>query len=271
MSRTFCPRREFLRFLAASPLMSRAWAQDASAAGDLASPKDALSVMDFEPLARKALPPAHWGYMATGVDDDVTLRMNREAFEHYQLRARRLVDVTKADLKTDVFGATWDMPIYISAVGSQKAFHPEGELATARAAKAKKTMQMLSTVDLDSGGRSGEEPGHAALVSALHAGHVEGYRKAGEAGGGGRLSGTGLDHRSSCGAKYGDSHALHADGQAGLPVVPHQFPHGGPTRSEIEQADVRRAFRRDESAGSDVELRRSAEEADKDEAGPQRD
>ena len=141
MSRTFCPRREFLRFLAASPLMSRAWAQDLPA-----SPKDALSVMDFEPLARKALPPAHWGYMATGVDDDVTLRMNREAFSHYQLRARRLVDVSHADLKTEVFGVTWDMPIYISAVGSQRAFHPEGELATARAAKAKKTIQMLSTV-----------------------------------------------------------------------------------------------------------------------------
>ena len=108
--------------------------------------KEALDIMDFEPLARKALPPAHWGYMATGVDDDKTLRMNREAFDHYQLRARRLVDVTHADLKTEVFGATWDTPIYVSAVGSQKAFHPEGELATARAAKAKKTVQMLSTV-----------------------------------------------------------------------------------------------------------------------------
>src|SRR6202171_3690668 len=84
--------------------------------------------------------------MATGVDDDVTLRMNREGFQHYQMRARRLVDVSKADLRTEVFGTPWDMPIYISAVGSQKAFYPEGELATARAAKAKKTMQMLSTV-----------------------------------------------------------------------------------------------------------------------------
>ena len=144
MSKRVFPRREFARFLAASPLMARAWAQDASAT--ITSPKDALEVMDFEPLARKALPPAHWGYMATGVDGDVTLRANREAFEHYQLRARRLVDVTKADLRTEVLGAAWDWPVYISAVGSQKAFHPEGELATARAARAKKTMQMLSTV-----------------------------------------------------------------------------------------------------------------------------
>src|SRR5262249_8023140 len=88
----------------------------------------------------------HWGYLSTGVDDDVTLRANREAFQHYQLRARRLVDVSKADLKTEVFGSTWELPFYVSAVGSQKAFHPDGELATARAAKAKSAMQMLSTV-----------------------------------------------------------------------------------------------------------------------------
>jgi 4-hydroxymandelate oxidase len=137
-------RRRFLQFLAASPLAARVWAQDQISA--IARAKDAVSVMDFQPLAHKALPPAHWGYLETGVDDDKTLHMNREAFDHYQLRARRLIDVTHADLKTEVFGAAWDTPIYISAVGSQRAFHPEGEVATARAAKAKNTMQMLSTV-----------------------------------------------------------------------------------------------------------------------------
>jgi 4-hydroxymandelate oxidase len=142
MSRVFSARREFLRFIAASPLVAQALAQDLIPV----SAKDALNVLDFEPLARKALPPAHWGYMATGVDDDLTLRVNREAFQHYQLRARRLIDVSKADLKTEVFDAAWDMPIYLSAVGSQKAFHPEGEVATARAAKAQKALQMLSTV-----------------------------------------------------------------------------------------------------------------------------
>src|SRR5712692_5779835 len=143
MNRASNARRDFLRFLAASPLI--AMAQD-SLSPAVATAKDALSVTEFQELARKALPPAHWGYLATGVDDDLTLRMNREAMAHYQLRARRLVPVDKLDLKTEVFGATWDMPIYLSAVGSQKMFHPEGELATARAAKAQKTVQMLSTV-----------------------------------------------------------------------------------------------------------------------------
>jgi 4-hydroxymandelate oxidase len=137
-------RREFLRFMAASPLAVYAFAQDSTPAITRAG--DALSVMDFEPLAHKTLPPAHWGYLSGGVDDDLTVRMNREAFSHYQLRARRLVDATTTDLKVDVFGATWDMPLYVSAVGSQMAFHPDGELATARAARAQKAMQMLSTV-----------------------------------------------------------------------------------------------------------------------------
>ncbi len=142
-------RREFLRFLAASPLIGSAWGQDTAApasASGAASAKEVLSVMDFEPLSRKALPPAHWGYMSTGVDDDVTLRINRDAFQHYQLRARRLVDVSEVDLKTNVFGVAWNMPVYISAVGSQRAFYSDGELATARAAKSKRVVQMLSTV-----------------------------------------------------------------------------------------------------------------------------
>ena len=146
MTNSHSARRDFLRFLAASPLAATAWAQDLASAPPPASAKEVLSVMDFEPLSRKALPPAHWGYMATGVDDDATLHANREAFQHYQLRARRLVDVSEVDLKTIVFGAAWSMPLYVSAVGSQRAFYRDGELSTARAAKAKNVVQMLSTV-----------------------------------------------------------------------------------------------------------------------------
>jgi 4-hydroxymandelate oxidase len=136
-------RRRFLQFAASSPLLAQGFAQAP------ASPKTAaaaLGVMDFEPLAHAALPPGHWGYLSAGVEDDKTVRANREGFEHYQLRPRRLVDASTTDLKTEVFGATWEHPFYLSAVGSQGAFHAEGELPVARAAKAKKTAQMLSTM-----------------------------------------------------------------------------------------------------------------------------
>src|SRR5690348_18034771 len=125
--RVLSARREFLRFLAASPLFA------ADPQGPTA--KDALSVMDFEELAHKTLPPAHWGYMSTGVDDDFTVRANREAMAHFQIRARRLVGAAKPDLTREIFGQKWESPMYLSAVSAQRAFHPEGEIATARAAK----------------------------------------------------------------------------------------------------------------------------------------
>jgi 4-hydroxymandelate oxidase len=137
-------RRRFLQFLAGSPLLSRAWAQQGQP--PLASAKDALNVMEFEEMAHRALPPAHWGYMATGVDDDATLKANIGAFKHIQLRPRRLVDVSKIDLHAELFGVTWDSPIFICPVGGQRAFHPEGEVAVARAAQSKKALQILSTV-----------------------------------------------------------------------------------------------------------------------------
>ena len=135
-------RRRFLRFLAGSPLL--AMAQQKS--GPLADPKDAIDIMDFEAAARQALPPAHFGYLATGVDDDATLQANREGFKRIQLRPRRLVDVRTANLGTELFGTAWETPIVIAPCGSQKAFHPDGELATARAARSRRTLQILSTV-----------------------------------------------------------------------------------------------------------------------------
>lgn len=135
-------RRKFLRLLASSPLLANAWAQDPL---KLTSAKDALSLMDFEAAARRELPPAHWGYMASGVDDDATLKINREGFRHFQLRPRRLVDVSKIDMQTAIFGEVWEAPIFLSPVGGQKMFHPEGEVAVARAAKSKNTVQILSS------------------------------------------------------------------------------------------------------------------------------
>lgn len=111
----------------------------------IASPEQAINVMEFEAVARKKLPPAHFGYLATGVDDDATLRANREGFTRLQIRARRLVDVQKIDMSVRLFGVTWGSPIVLAPVSSQKAFHPNGEIAVAKAARAKGHLQVLST------------------------------------------------------------------------------------------------------------------------------
>ena len=54
-----------------------------------------LNVAEFENLARAKLPPAHWGYLATGVDDDRTVSLNHEAYAHIEIRSRRFFDVSK--------------------------------------------------------------------------------------------------------------------------------------------------------------------------------
>ena len=147
-------RRAFLGFLAASPL---AGGLPDIARTILAAPPhqqrglitevgQALELMDFEPVAKDKLPPAHWGYIATGVDNEDTLRANREGFQRFGLRARRMIDVSKVDLGTTIFGQTFDSPIFICPTGSNKLAHPLGEVAVARAAKSKNALQMLSTV-----------------------------------------------------------------------------------------------------------------------------
>lgn len=136
-------RRRFLRFLAASPLLASEWAQQPTLT--LNSADDVISVLDLEEAARRALTPAHWGYMISGVDDDVTLKRNREGFARFQLRPRRLIDVSKPDLTIEMFGATWQMPIFLCPVGGQRMFNRDGELAVARAANAKRVVQVLSS------------------------------------------------------------------------------------------------------------------------------
>jgi isopentenyl diphosphate isomerase/L-lactate dehydrogenase-like FMN-dependent dehydrogenase len=111
----------------------------------ITSPNEAINVFDFESVAREKLPPAHFGYLATGVDDDATVRANREGFAKFQIRSRRLVDVTHVDTSIELFGTKWTTPIVLAPVAAQKAFHPEGETAAARAAKARGHLLILST------------------------------------------------------------------------------------------------------------------------------
>ena len=70
---------------------------------------------------------------------------DRRHFERFALRARRLVDVSGVDMSVDLLGERWETPIVLSPVGSQKAFHPEGELAAARASSAMPNRIVLVT------------------------------------------------------------------------------------------------------------------------------
>jgi isopentenyl diphosphate isomerase/L-lactate dehydrogenase-like FMN-dependent dehydrogenase len=159
-------RRAFVSFLAASPfyaglgLLGRSFAQTLpqsadgltahagaiAGEGSISRAADALDVFDFEPVAHKNIPPAHWGYLVSGVDGEDTLKANRAAYSRYQLQARRMIDVSKIDLSVELFGQKFNSPIVLCPLGAQRAFHPEGEIAVAKAAKARGHLQILSTV-----------------------------------------------------------------------------------------------------------------------------
>ncbi len=144
-------RRAFLKFLAGSPYVAamgglHAFAQRAPELAEvITDPKQALNVMDFEEAAHRKVLPGHWAYMASGVDDDRTLRANHDGYLHIQLRPRRLRDATKVDLRTELFGTMYNSPIFTCPTGGEGSFHPDGELAVARATKARGTLQMLAT------------------------------------------------------------------------------------------------------------------------------
>ena len=142
-------RRELLKFLAASPLLTSysAFAQEAEEVlGErLTDPSEVINVFEMEAVARRNIPPAHLGYLNTGVDSDNTLRANRDGFTRFQIKPRRLVDVSETDTRVNILGTEASSPIFLCPVGSQGAYHPEAELGTARAAAAKGHHMVLST------------------------------------------------------------------------------------------------------------------------------
>ncbi len=56
------------------------------------------------------------------------------------------MDVSKVDMRVELFGRVWDTPIGLAPAGSLNAFHPNGEVVVARAAAKQKTLQILSTI-----------------------------------------------------------------------------------------------------------------------------
>ena len=139
-------RRQFLAFLAGSPLLAaagldREWltslgatarpdallqaADTVATAGHpvLQPPRitraaDALDVFDFEGVAQQNIPVAHWGYLMTGTDDDGTIAANRAGFDRWTLKPRRLVDVSRIDASMAIFGQRYPTPIIVNPLGS---------------------------------------------------------------------------------------------------------------------------------------------------------
>ncbi len=105
-----------------------------------------LTLADFETAALARLPAGIRDYYRGGANDEVALRENRAAWERWQLHFRVLRDVAERDLSTTVLGQRIDWPVMLAPTAYHRMAHPDGELATARAAAASGTAMVLSTL-----------------------------------------------------------------------------------------------------------------------------
>ncbi len=118
---------------------------------------------DFEPMARAVMEPGAFDYVAGGAWDEVSLAENEAAWRRRRLRPRVLVDVTGLDPSTTLLGSPTAMPVAIAPMAVHGLAHPDGEMATARAAAAAGVPFTLSTTS----SRSIEEVASAAPDGTL--------------------------------------------------------------------------------------------------------
>ena len=107
---------------------------------------EATNMFELEMKARELLPQTLYDYCAGGANDEITLRENRMAYERITLLPRVLVDLSERHTDTTALGVPVSMPILIAPTSFQRLAHPEGEVATVRAAGAAKTLMTLSTL-----------------------------------------------------------------------------------------------------------------------------
>ncbi|MGI9343724.1 MAG: alpha-hydroxy acid oxidase [Gammaproteobacteria bacterium] len=148
-------RRRLLRFVLGSPLVASAaslagwWPGGALARPELAVPdsaRGALDVFQIKAAAQRKMEIAAWHYVVNGADDGKTMAANRDAFDDWQIRARRLIDVSQVDTGVTLFGQQLRSPILLAPCGNQQFVHADGELATARAAAQRGHVMIASTV-----------------------------------------------------------------------------------------------------------------------------
>jgi 4-hydroxymandelate oxidase len=105
-----------------------------------------LNLEELEQAARSVLPQPVYDYYAGGAEDEQTLRANRKAFSRYVLRPRVLVDVSRVNPAIELFGTPLSAPVLIAPTAFQRLAHADGEVATVRAAAARGTVYVASTV-----------------------------------------------------------------------------------------------------------------------------
>ena len=109
------------------------------------TPAVPVAVAELEERAIEAMEPRIANYVGAGAGGEETIRANLEAFRRRKIVPRMLRDVSARDLSTTVLGTTMPAPLLLAPIGVQQGVHPDGELATARAAAAVGVPMIAST------------------------------------------------------------------------------------------------------------------------------
>lgn len=107
-----------------------------------------MDCVDFDALEEKArakLPAPSFAFCATGADDEITVAENVTAWRRMRLRPHVLRDIANADTSVSLLGSRVTTPVMVAPMGRHRLFHAEGELATARGAKAAGAIYALAT------------------------------------------------------------------------------------------------------------------------------
>jgi 4-hydroxymandelate oxidase len=104
-----------------------------------------LNLHDYERAAMARLSEQARSYYTSGAFDERTLNDNRSAFAHRRLLPRVMTDTSSIDMTVEVLGRPWSVPLFTCPTALHQLAHPDGELATARAAAARGITMTLST------------------------------------------------------------------------------------------------------------------------------
>jgi 4-hydroxymandelate oxidase len=104
-----------------------------------------LNVHDYERTAMERLSEQARSYYVSGAMDERTLHDNRAAFARRRLLPRVMTDTSSIDMSVSVLGRSWRTPFFTAPTALHRLAHPDGELATARAAAERGITMTLST------------------------------------------------------------------------------------------------------------------------------
>ena len=104
-----------------------------------------LTLEDYERAARERVDPVAWEYISSGAADEISLRWNVDAYRSVRLMPRQLRDVSTLDTSVRLLGTRLTHPILLAPTACHRLAHPDGEVGTARGARAAGAGMVLSS------------------------------------------------------------------------------------------------------------------------------